>query len=194
MSGAITGGLGLAALVGVETVLLRPPRMIGAIIPDCTLEERHTDRLQVTQHPVELGANISDHAFMLPFELSLRYGFSNSTFFDPIYVQTIYQLLRGLQQTRIPFDIITGKRVYDSMLLLEISTSTDARTEDALMVELHCQQVLIVSTSVAVIGPTAAQQSPEQTAGTLQTGQQQALPAGSPNISGLNVPGGGGLG
>jgi hypothetical protein len=188
MSGALGGALGVVGLGVVEMILMKPPRMLGYVIPDVTIEERHSDRLQVTQHPVELGANISDHAFMLPFELSLRYGWSGSSSFGgPLYVQEIYQQLLFLQKSRIPFDIITGKRVYQNMLLLAIETPTDSHTEEVLMVELHCQQVIIVSTSSTPATPTSAQAQPAQTAGDLPTGQQQPVAVtGNPGIVGLS--------
>ena len=48
------------------------------IIADATVEERHMDRLEITNHPVETGAAITDHAFYHPPELTLVLGWSNS--------------------------------------------------------------------------------------------------------------------
>lgn len=59
----------------------QPPairRSIGDIVANITVEERHTDELQITTHPVESGAPITDHAFKRPAELTLRLGWSNS--------------------------------------------------------------------------------------------------------------------
>jgi hypothetical protein len=38
-------------------------------IPDATIEEVHNDELEITDHPVEKGTTISDHAFKRPSEL-----------------------------------------------------------------------------------------------------------------------------
>ena len=40
-----------------------PFRNIGGIFPDVTTEEIHRDELQITQHPVETGAPVTDHCF-----------------------------------------------------------------------------------------------------------------------------------
>lgn len=185
MSGSLAlNSLGVAGLVAgeaLQSIFLRAPRAIEFIIPDCVIEERHSDRLQITQHPVEVGSNISDHAFMLPVEVSLRYGFTNSILasiaagaFDT--TKAVYEQLQRLQKSRVPFQIVTGKRVYQNMLLTELEVSTDVRTENALMVEAHCQQVIIVSTSAATITPASAQSMPQQTGDAINTGQQQLIP------------------
>ena len=41
-------------------------RSIGGIIPDVTIEEVHTDEIELTQHPVQQGAAITDHKFKKP--------------------------------------------------------------------------------------------------------------------------------
>jgi hypothetical protein len=201
MSGALSA-LGVSALVGadiLEEVFLKPHRAIGTIIPECAIEERHSDRLQIAHHPVEFGAEISDHCFMLPFEVSLRYGWSNAIIGGQIQnlgsrlsnIQSlgsllksgtpgeIYTELQALQASRKTFDIVTGKREYKDMLITEMEVTTDVRTENALMVEIHCQQVIIVSTSAATISPPSAQTMPGQTADAINTGQQQLVPVPS---------------
>lgn len=44
-----------------------------------TIEEIHQDELEITDHPVESGALISDHAFKHPAEVTIRMGWSNSS-------------------------------------------------------------------------------------------------------------------
>ncbi len=41
-------------------------------------EESHHDAMVITNHPVQLGATVSDHMYKLPAEVTLRYGWSNS--------------------------------------------------------------------------------------------------------------------
>lgn len=78
--------------VGLSSILIRPKRglynirsqqgKVTTLWPDilaqATIEERHTDDLEVTEHPVEQGAMISDHAYKRPAEVVLRLGWSNS--------------------------------------------------------------------------------------------------------------------
>lgn len=78
----------------VAQVLFRPKRQIGpystsagqqpaggqspVITAMVTIEEDHRDEMMVTDHPVELGAFVSDHAFALPSQLRIRAGWSKS--------------------------------------------------------------------------------------------------------------------
>ena len=56
------------SLLGELTYALisSPVRSIGTVIPDVVIEEAHRDELIITQHPVEKGATITDHAFARP--------------------------------------------------------------------------------------------------------------------------------
>ena len=56
----------------------RVTRKIGPIIANITEEERHQDDLEITDHPVEQGATISDHAFKRPAEVTIKVSWSNS--------------------------------------------------------------------------------------------------------------------
>lgn len=57
-----------------EPATLRPHRSIGGVTFDVVVEEQHEDTLEITEHPVEHGANISDHAFMKPASVTIRRG------------------------------------------------------------------------------------------------------------------------
>ena len=48
------------------------------LVPQTTIEEVHHDELRITDHPIEEGATISDHAFMMPMEVIIRCAWSNS--------------------------------------------------------------------------------------------------------------------
>lgn len=80
-----------AATIGLGSIVVRPKRGFFpkdantgiaqpalAIVAQITLEEHHTDEMQITDHPVEKGAIISDHAYKLPAEVRITCGWSNS--------------------------------------------------------------------------------------------------------------------
>lgn len=67
-----------AAQLGLQAVLVRPKRNIGAFVANVTIEEQHQDDIQITDHPVEIGAAITDHAFRKPSSLIIKAGWSNS--------------------------------------------------------------------------------------------------------------------
>lgn len=74
----------LSELVGIGSSILGnvlkpvPQGMIGSIAVQATFEETGTDTVTVTDHPVEAGAQISDHAYYRPAELTMHCGWSNS--------------------------------------------------------------------------------------------------------------------
>lgn len=176
-----------SALIGA--VAIRQNRSIAGIIPDVTIEESHRDELTVTEHPVEQGAQISDHAFKNPAEVICRYGWSNSSgsagFAATLIpgglgalpgvsnlaqggvsgpdVAEVYQTLLTLQESRQPFDLVTGKRVYNNMLIRSLQLHTDASTENALMVTAVMREVIIVQTQTVLL-KADKQASPQDTA------------------------------
>src|SRR5208282_2947121 len=54
-------------------------RSIGPFVAQITISEQHTDILRITDHVVETGGVISDHAFMLPRSVKIIVGYSNSS-------------------------------------------------------------------------------------------------------------------
>jgi len=144
-------------------------RSIGMIIPDVVVQEAHRDDLIITDHPVETGAAISDHAFKRPSEIEMHCGWSDATAGTSGYVQEVYQSLLALQAAREPFDVTTGKRSYSNMLLSSIALTTDQKTENALMVTARLREVLIVSTQMTQ-SPASAQRNPASTSGPANVG------------------------
>lgn len=189
-------------------ITIDPERYVGPIEAHVTLEEIGVDELQITEHPVELGANINDHAFKRPSELVIRCGWSNSSLdallgavdglltalsggdaFGSDYVSGVYNQLLALQQSRSPFSVATGKRIYQNMLMRSLHTTTDDKTENVLMVTMVCREILIVHTRATTLPPRDQQAEPQDTAETTNRGTQQTAtaypaPGGSFNPAG----------
>jgi len=91
-----SGFTNAALQMGFESIVIKPerrgiynakyadPSTPGATIamPDikamATVRERHMDQLEITDHPVEQGASISDHAFKRPAEVTIEIAWSLS--------------------------------------------------------------------------------------------------------------------
>lgn len=179
-----------------DLIAFSPKRSIGDIMVHATIEEQHIDELQITEHPVEMGASISDHAYKRPPEVTIRCGHSNgglsgilSLFVDsPIYefaggsvqgttqVASAYSQLLALQESRIPFDVFTGKRMYQNMLLRSLSVVTDDTSENVLMFTAVCRWVNIVETAVASLPPKEEQAKPASTLADIEGGFKGVLP------------------
>lgn len=152
----------------------------SAIVATVTVLEQHHDTLTITDHPVSQNAPITDHAFKQPQRLTLHIGWSASdTTADaqPQDINKIYETLLTVQESRIPFVVYTGKRVYKNMLIEAMSTETDEKTQNVLFITLACKQVILVSTQSAFLGsPASVQASPQNTAGVLRAGQNNPKP------------------
>jgi hypothetical protein len=284
------GLLQIGIELGEDAILVKPKRQIGDFVAMVTIEEEHHDTLRITQHPVERGASITDHAYKEPAQLIVTAAWSNSpnsnalgssssvlgsiagavtgtiggvvdlanqaalssnTLSDAVgqlsdvvtaplsaagtYVtgaltqigdsvisnvpgglsdalggasdalsgaaadvadaftgsldslsssltgsgvgQIIdaYQNFLDLQNSRIPFDVYTGKRFYQNMLIVGLTTKTNAETENALFLRIHMQEILIVANVVesSVSSDQSSQDSPEDTAPTVDQGDAQ---------------------
>lgn len=192
------------------------------------MEEDHSDSMAITEHPVEIGSPISDHAYLRPSQVKARYGWSPSSpaipgflgtiipvsaglvsglnqLFNggPDYLQSVYDKLLALQGSREPFELITGKRRYQNMLIESLGVRTDRETEYVLDVSITFQQVLIVSTSTTSVSSQQQQAAPANTAppqnAGVQTPQETPAPGGDQSFlrslfGGSSGGGPGGLG
>lgn len=178
-------GISIAAAAALDLInpVLFLQRNIGGFVADVTVEEIHDDELGITRQPVEQGAAITDHAYKEPSSVMIKTGWSNSSpqaGGDPNFVNDIYAQFLDLQLSRQPFDIVTGKRNYSSMLIRRLRARTDETTEDALMMECECYQIILVNTQTVSV-PAANMASPESTAGTVNRGTVSIGPASNFN-------------
>lgn len=134
-------------------------RSIGGIPAHVTIEETEHDEVTITQHPVEQGAPIADHAFKQPEDVTIRAGW-NLQDGDLSAEAGVYGLFLQLQAAFVPFDLMTGKRIHHNMLISSLISVTDNTSEYALMLTITCRQIILTSTqstSVTSVGTVANQ-------------------------------------
>jgi hypothetical protein len=168
-----------ADALGLVTPVLFRQRSIGGFVADVTVEEDHVDELEITNFPVEQGAAITDHSFKLPAQCRVLVGYSNSSLQsggDPNYVQSVYAQILALQASRQPFDIFTGKRVYENMLIRRLHTKSDKNEENIAMLDVECREIIITTTQTVTVPPAANMQNPQNNAPATNTGQQSLAP------------------
>lgn len=166
-------------------------RKIGLIIPDVVVSEKHQDALEITEHPVEIGAPVSDHAYKRPSEVTMEIGFSGGgsllDFADTSALgislgtspKEIYQQILDLQASRVPFDVTTGKRQYSNMLIRAIDVTTDRSSENVLMCVLTLREVIISQTQSITVADKADMQEGVSTASLQNTGTKSVKTANS---------------
>lgn len=174
-----------------EFAVVRSPRRIGDFTAQVTVNEGHVDEVRTTDHPVERGAAITDHAFKEPARLALVVGWSNSGSAGALqgadFVRSMYARLLKLQAAREPFEVTTGKRQYKNMVITSLATDTDATTENALICIIGLREIIIVQTQTTTVPPRDVQAAPQETAETTNAGTKQAVPAKSANKTSLNA-------
>ncbi len=175
-----------AAANGLVGPVLVRQRSIGGFVADVTLSEEHEDELVVTENPVEQGADVTDHSFKKPARLTVRCGFSNS---DPQaggdtgYVDDVYAGFLALQAGRGAFDVITGKRAYQNMLITLLRTTTDLDTENSLVLVVSMREVILVSTQVVSVPSSSVMSAPQSNGATQNLGAQSLATGSSFNSS-----------
>ncbi len=180
----MSGRLALSAAINVAEIavdiLFRIPRGLASpssfIVPDCAVEETSRDDLQITEHPVEFGSVIADHAFKKPREVTLRWSWSNTGNYGT-FMQDVFLQLTTIQSSRQPCYIYTGKTQYANMLIASLGVTTNSESEYVLNAIMVCREVIIVSTQATgpTTAPQAAQANPSATAPVQQLGTVNLL-------------------
>jgi hypothetical protein len=167
----------------VPALFLPQRRTIGGIYANVTIQEQERDELVITEHPVEQGSPINDHAYKRPSEVQIRAGWSAQLAGNLRADGGAYGRLLQLQAAMQPFDLWTGKRVYKDMMLQGITVITDQHSEYALMAEITCKQVIIVRvTTTKVSGSSndpSAHDDPAATGPNTQQGDKASTRTGS---------------
>lgn len=162
----------------LQDILLKPTRKLGNIAVQVVVNEQTTDSLTITRQPVQQGASITDHAYMEPTSFSHTIYFTSGGttlgFSAGKSLDQIYQELLTLQQSAIPFDIVTPKRIYKNMLMASLTMTTDKLTENCLAIHATYQQVIIVPVTTAVVD-RVNQKYPGSTGATQSGGAKSAL-------------------
>lgn len=180
-------------------------RRIGVFIPSVVVSEKHSDALEITEHPVEkpttnsASGYVADHAYKRPSEVTMECGFegggslldfaSNLTATSALgkSPKEIYQELLRLQSDRVPFDVITGKRVYSNMLIRSLEVTTDKTSEYVLNCTLTLREVIMTQTQRVTVADKADMTEGVSTSAVQNTGTKSTTP---PNESLLSQMGG----
>jgi hypothetical protein len=172
---------------------------IGATLPtaqtlyvfDAVIREDHEQRLIKTQHPIQTGASISDHAYLEPATLSLEIGMSDAmdAFYNPsTWVGSAsksiscFQTLLALQTSRIPLQVTTPYRTYTNMLITSPRAERTVKQFAGLRCVIEFEQIFMAQ----VLIPTNSAR-PQDTESTNQ-GQLTAQPPTTAQIQQSQYP------
>lgn len=147
------GSSGFTFVTGVAEQVTTTPAVVYVF--DGVLKLEHTQEIELTKHPVQNGANISDHAFIKPARLSLDVLMS-----DAMSSYTLnqwsgaasksvnaYQTLLAIELARTPLTVTTRLNVYTNMVIVGIHAPDDFKTQHGLRATVMFEQAIMASIS-----------------------------------------------
>ena len=164
------------------------------IVPDVVISEMHDDDVVVTTHPVDVGAQIADHAYRQPAIVTCVFGWSdssrllNSALDGSILkgvrtTRDVYEKLLEIKDRRMPLYLSTGKRKYPNVLITKMKTTTSVDTESAAIIEITFQEILIADAKTTTL-QALKQRDAKRTASTRQAGHKQLIPVDGARFKG----------
>ncbi len=153
---------------------------------DAVIRAEHEQSAVVTLNPVQTGADIADHAYVIPPRLVIEIrqsdsmaSYSMGQWADgPSKSVSAYQTLVNLQAKRQPLEIATRLRQYDQMIITDIRAVEDERTRHTLNALVTFTGVLTASVSLAATSSTISFVNSDRAQITDRTvvGQTQTMP------------------
>lgn len=153
---------------------------VGGLYFDAELREEHNYSADITSHPIEVGANITDNAVIRPIRVSLSVAVSSvysislqMSFIGSNRPQDALLKLRQLQADRTPVEIICRLARYNSMLIESIISYQDTDSANSAMIDIRLIEAIIVNSSSGSIynNPGDPQYDSDTDEGTKQAGQ-----------------------
>ena len=127
---------------------------IGDFYFDAVFRTEHSANMIITEHPVQTGAPIADHAYLEPEEITCEIGMTDVNG-DGVSVQ-MYQQLRELMARREPFTLVTRLHSYNDMLISALSVPDDYTTMFALKAGIVFKQVRVVQVATVMVQQTVS--------------------------------------
>lgn len=122
---------------------------------DAIIREEHSRDAIITDNPVENGSEVTDHMQILPSKLVLEIGVSDliqagerSPSGAGTKSASTWENLEKLQDSREPFNVSTGLKLYKNMQIENMVTSRDRNTGKALPATLTLKELIIIETKI----------------------------------------------
>jgi len=176
-----------------ENLFIRTQKAIGGIQLDAVISESHTNEVSLTSNPVELGAEITDHAVVQPKRLNIvaqvsdtpmglaAFGqivdlvtglFGTSTTDNITRSNAAYNAIVQLQEAREPIELQTKLKRYPDMIITNVSVQQDKNTSRIVRMSIDVQQVIITQSEIVQLteeqlqaGSATEQGSPPEKSG-----------------------------
>ncbi|USG65159.1 hypothetical protein NDK47_24050 [Brevibacillus ruminantium] len=137
---------------------------VGGYFFDAYLRSTHASRLNITEHPVQTGAALTDHAFLQPKELTMEIGMSDTAAslipgqFTGGWSRSVqaFKVLQELQALRVPLQVHTRLGLYQNMLIEEINAPDDYTTLYGLRCTVTLREIMVAQVRTVKISSKPA--------------------------------------
>lgn len=127
---------------------------VGGWFFDAFIRMDHVTKLKLTEHPVQTGSNITDHAFLEPRELTMEIAMSDTAEslvteqFTGHWSRSVkaYEIMKDLQAQRVPIQVLTKLGLYTNMMIETLSVPDDYLTLYGLRATLTLREVIVAET------------------------------------------------
>lgn len=168
--------------MALENLFIRTKKEIQGIKLDAVLYEQHDNTVRLTRNPIEVGADITDHAIVEPKVIRIvaevsdtplgtaAFGqiidnitglFGTSTSENLTRSQTAFRALVQLQEQREPITVQTKLQNYENMMITRIVTPQDKDSSRSATMTITCEEVIITESQIVAL--TAEQLEPGAT-------------------------------
>ena len=159
--------------MALTLVFKKTRAILDTLVLDASVSETHSQEIEVTDHPVEQGANITDHRRRKPFVLTMEGIITNTPLpvesaakstqtYDgkswtsrasavPGRAEDAYATLQALCDSSKLLTITTALKVYPNMTLTSLSVPRDASTGQSLRFHATLREIRIVKNVTANI-------------------------------------------
>ena len=170
-----------------ENLFIRTKKSIGGIELDAVLSETHNNQVRLTKNPVELGADITDHAIVEPKRINIvaqvsdtplgaaAFGqivdlvtglFGTSTSQNITRSNAAYNAIVQLMEQREPIEVQTKLKLYQNMVITNLSTAQDKDSSRAVLMTLSLEEVLISESEIVKLSSEQLQEGSTREQGT----------------------------
>lgn len=154
---------------------------------DLTVEEGHERSSDITEHPVEIGARITDHVILNPERLRLE-GFvtdAGSAVFasDPGRTKQAFDTLEAAWESREPLQVVTGYKTYSDMVIVRMDLPRSRPSSMRFSMELvnirrvESATAAITAAEPGEAGTTDSPQTSDLSQGEVDVGRQSTREA-----------------
>jgi len=143
--------------MAISQLFFTKGNFIGDIEIDVFTNESTTAGVRTTEHPVEQGANINEHIIIEPLTFSIS-GVVSTTRAKPLDIlgavtrfsrdtrrsSVAWEDLLELQRNREPFTLVTNLKLYENIVIENLTTDQDKDTSNALFFTATFRELILV--------------------------------------------------